>query len=425
MIRRLEELLNRRRRLHVDAAHDPLLPASRLHALELLIKLSTTRARSRRTQTSSGTRREWSQPTQPRAAMKPPVRKNYLLPAVEIPAFLLLLNGYDRIAFPNTYYNSGPSIREYFSFTICSPAIRSPGQGQFAEEAQSLATLCRAMMYGFRRSAGLELLGEARHANVGSYIWMITGETDNPDQRPGHDRQRRGRLRRGAVPDGKPRARTRQRARREARRLVGPTWAADRRSARSTGLNTGPVRRPLQVDAGSRDPATFTRLRVVNPAPRRFPTTGPDTNGVFPNALTPTSSMDYGTPRQGRISATSVRSTTSISRSPASTTCHDAIENVMTRVLRPRQRNTSPAGDGYCGVWGLYGRLRLHVARGLSVSEHRGSHRHDGSIVAVQGQRPAGHRPGRSRGSARREIREEETATIVTANAARAPWPCA
>ena len=27
--------------------------------------------------------------------------KSYLIPALEIPAFLLLLNGYDRLAYPN------------------------------------------------------------------------------------------------------------------------------------------------------------------------------------------------------------------------------------------------------------------------------------------------------------------------------------
>lgn len=46
------------------------------------------------------------------------VGKSYLIPALEIPAFLLLLNGYDRLAYPNMLEPSGkkPTAR------ICQPS---------------------------------------------------------------------------------------------------------------------------------------------------------------------------------------------------------------------------------------------------------------------------------------------------------------
>src|ERR1017187_10383822 len=47
-------------------------------------------------------------PTSPNRVLpgERPYRKNYLVPALEIPSFLILLNQYDRIAYPDTVYTS-------------------------------------------------------------------------------------------------------------------------------------------------------------------------------------------------------------------------------------------------------------------------------------------------------------------------------
>ena len=36
------------------------------------------------------------------------------------------------------------------------------------------------MMYGFARSSGLNFWESLGYANVGSFMWKISGETDNP-----------------------------------------------------------------------------------------------------------------------------------------------------------------------------------------------------------------------------------------------------
>src|SRR5580704_5720754 len=48
-------------------------------------------------------------PTSPDRVLpgEPPRRKNYWIPALEIPSFLVLLNQYDRFAYPDTVYRSG------------------------------------------------------------------------------------------------------------------------------------------------------------------------------------------------------------------------------------------------------------------------------------------------------------------------------
>ena len=51
--------------------------------------------------------------------------KSYLIPALEIPAFLLLLNGYDRLAYPNSVERTGkkPTTR------TCQPSGTTSSTG--------------------------------------------------------------------------------------------------------------------------------------------------------------------------------------------------------------------------------------------------------------------------------------------------------
>ncbi len=145
--------------------------------MEPLIKLSSgTTVAETIVRPSTGTAGPDS-PNEPNRVLpgEPPVRKNYLLPALEIPIFLLALNGYDRIAYPNTFYNSGlQSANKFFLHGHWEYDQDTFGEAQLGHPLQG------AMMYGFARSSGLNFWESLAYSNAGSYVWMITGETDNP-----------------------------------------------------------------------------------------------------------------------------------------------------------------------------------------------------------------------------------------------------
>jgi hypothetical protein len=116
-------------------------------------------------------------PTSPSRVLpgEPPQRKNYLIPALEIPLFQLLLNGADRLIYPHTDYetnldtgwnhlNHGPWVVDQDAFTVNQ--IGHPYQG--------------AMYYGFARSAGLNFWEGMLYSNAGSAIWELWGETTDP-----------------------------------------------------------------------------------------------------------------------------------------------------------------------------------------------------------------------------------------------------
>jgi hypothetical protein len=103
------------------------------------------------------------------------LRKNYWIPALEIPSFLVLLSQADRRVYPDNVYNSGyvssknhllhgPWVYDKDPFTINQ--VGHPYQG--------------ATMYGLARSSGLNFWESLAYANAGSFLWKIAGETDAP-----------------------------------------------------------------------------------------------------------------------------------------------------------------------------------------------------------------------------------------------------
>jgi hypothetical protein len=103
--------------------------------------------------------------------------KSYLIPAMEIPAFLLLLNVVNRQVYHpkavdydvdlSTFWengNHGHWVIDHDPFII----------NQFAHPYQG------AMHYGFARSAGLNYWESLFYANMGSFLWEMGGETTNP-----------------------------------------------------------------------------------------------------------------------------------------------------------------------------------------------------------------------------------------------------
>ena len=107
--------------------------------------------------------------------------KSYLIPALEIPAFLLLLNGYDRLAYPNDV-EGGKKVYDTDFSTFREHVVHGPwrvdqdafAMNQFAHPYQG------SMYQGFARSAGLNYWESLIYTNVGSFLWETGGETTNP-----------------------------------------------------------------------------------------------------------------------------------------------------------------------------------------------------------------------------------------------------
>jgi hypothetical protein len=107
--------------------------------------------------------------------------KSYLIPALEVPGFLGLLNGYDRIFHANDTQDG----KKVYSSTFSSTWEHLSKQNwvfdkdpfninQFAHPYQG------ATMYGLARSSGLGFWESLAYSNVGSFLWKMAGETDPP-----------------------------------------------------------------------------------------------------------------------------------------------------------------------------------------------------------------------------------------------------
>jgi hypothetical protein len=319
---------------------------ARVYALEPLIKLSSgTKAVETVTKASSETATNGGA-NEPNRVLpgEPPVRKNYLLPALEIPVFLLALNGFDRLAFPHTYYSSGlQSANKFFLHGHWEYDEDTFGEAQLGHPLQG------AMMYGFARSSGLNFWESLVYSNAGSYVWMITGETDNPRINGqvttgnagaifGEELYRMGSLvlERGSENGEKP-ARWR-------------SWCAAAIDP-PTGLNRvlfGDRYRWME----SRDPATFTRLSVGQTGSANVADDAPKQHEVVRQLASADFKMDYGLP--GKDGYRYIRPLDYFSfQITGVPDKHNALADVMTRGLL--FGNKYELGDDYRGVWGFYG----------------------------------------------------------------------
>ena len=108
-------------------------------------------------------------------------RRSNVLPVLETAGFLTLLSAYDRVAYANAVqdgkkvYSATPSttwdhlrqqtwVHDQDPFNV----------NQFEHPYQG------ATMYGLARSSGHRFWTSLIHANVGSFIWKMAGETDPP-----------------------------------------------------------------------------------------------------------------------------------------------------------------------------------------------------------------------------------------------------
>ncbi|WP_250679640.1 DUF3943 domain-containing protein [Geomonas sp. Red32] len=108
--------------------------------------------------------------------------KSYLIPAVEIPAFLFLLNMYDRVVYDDdhsdtgerTYYSNFDTIWRHLSRQEWGYDQDPFNVNQFAHPYQG------ATMYGLARSCGLGFWESWAYSNAGSFLWKMAGETGRP-----------------------------------------------------------------------------------------------------------------------------------------------------------------------------------------------------------------------------------------------------
>ena len=107
--------------------------------------------------------------------------KSYLVPALEIPGFILLLNGYDRFAYPNEV-EGGEKVYDTNLSTFWDHAVHGPwgsdqdnfSTNQFKHPYQG------SIYYGFARSAGLSFWESSAYTFAGSFLWETAGETTSP-----------------------------------------------------------------------------------------------------------------------------------------------------------------------------------------------------------------------------------------------------
>lgn len=107
--------------------------------------------------------------------------KSYLIPALEIPAFLVLLNVYDRFAYPDDM-EDGKKVYDTSISTFWDHLVHGPwGIDRDAFAINQFAHPYQGSMYqGFARSAGLNYWEALVYTNVGSFLWETAGETTNP-----------------------------------------------------------------------------------------------------------------------------------------------------------------------------------------------------------------------------------------------------
>jgi hypothetical protein len=295
--------------------------------------------------------------------------KSYLIPALEIPAFILLLNGYDRLAYPNSVEPSGEKTYSTNLSTFRDHVLHGPwvidtdafNVNQFMHPYQG------SMYYGFARSAGLNYWESLLYSNAGSFLWETGGETSDPSI---NDQIASGiagsffgealfRMASLVLEDGgdKP----------------GP-WRELGAAVLSppTGINRFTFGNRFKPVYPSHNPATFWRLRIGASMNSHLNDRG-GSSDINRNEATADFSMAYGLPGKPGYSYTRPFDFfhfefTSLGNAD------NPFDNVMIRGLLLGKKYE--VGDAYRGIWGLYGGydyISPHIFRVSSTSVSLGT----------------------------------------------------
>jgi hypothetical protein len=264
--------------------------------------------------------------------------KSYLIPALEVPGFLLLLNGYDRLAYPNQTEDG----KKVYSSTFSSTWEHLHRQNwvfdqdpfnvnQFAHPYQG------ATMYGLARSSGLGFWESLAYSNVGSFFWKMAGETDPPSINDQITTGNAGSLL------GEALFRMSQLVLRNKDGSGPDIWheAGAAIISPSTGFNRLAFGDRFKPIFPSYDPATYWRFRL-----------GSSLNGNSQQNAIMDFGMSYGLP--GKPGYTYTRPLDYFDFQIAGLArANNPVEDVLLRGLLYGKQYE--AGTDYRGIWGLYG----------------------------------------------------------------------
>jgi hypothetical protein len=293
--------------------------------------------------------------------------KSYLIPALEIPAFLFLLNRYDRYAYPDEYTAEGEKVYYTNWSTFRNHVLHGPWEidtdafamNQFNHPYQG------SIYHGIARSAGLNYWEALLYDNAGSFLWETAGENTNPSI---NDQIASGfggsffgealfRMS-GLVLEGdgsKPGF-----WRELGAAVISPP----------TGFNRLAFGNRFKPIFPSHDPATFWRVRLgvsknVHLSDQVDTTDKTEATGDF--------IMAYGLPGKPGYIYTRPFDYFHVEATTLGNS-DNPIENIMIRGLL--LGNDYEVGNSYCGIWGLYGGydyISPHIFRVSSTSASLGT----------------------------------------------------
>jgi hypothetical protein len=273
--------------------------------------------------------------------------KSYVIPAVEVPGVVLVLNAFNRLVVdPETYSTDGHSIwknlRTAPRFDTDPFNINQIGHPYLG-----------SIYYGFARSAGLSYWESFGYTLVGSFLWETGGEKSPPSVKPSINDYVTTTLGGSFVGESMFRM---------ASLLLeggGETpgfWRELGAAVLSppTGFNRLVFGERFKPVFPSRDPAVYIRLRLGVTL-----TTSVTNANLSPHVREQAGSMDfymtYGLPGKPGYKYTRpfdffLFEFTAV---PNARSAADAIENLTVRGLLIGDRYE--AGENYRGVWGLFG----------------------------------------------------------------------
>ena len=294
--------------------------------------------------------------------------KSYLIPALEIPGFILLLNGFDRLAFSNemsggkkTYDTNLETFRDHVFHGPWGIDTDAFAMNQFNHPYQG------SIYYGFARSAGLSYWESLLYSNAGSFLWETYGENTPPSTND-------------QIASGIAGSFFGEALFRMAGLLLEGDgakpgfWRELGAAAISppTGLNRLAFGNRFKTLFPSHDPAVFWRLRFGASLNSSLNDQS-GSSSINRNELTADYAMAYGLP--GKPGYSYNRPFDYFHFEAASVSSGDnPVDNLMIRGLLLGK--DYEAGKDYRGIWGLYGGydyISPHVFRVSSTSVSLGS----------------------------------------------------
>jgi Domain of unknown function (DUF3943) len=277
------------------------------------------------------------------------IHKSYLIPALEIPGFIVLLNAYDRVAYPNEEEN-GKKIYSSTPKTFWKHLTQGPWvlDNDSFNMNQFLHPYAGTVYFGFARSAGLNYWESSAYTFAGGFLWEMAGETTRPsinDQIAsgiagaflGEPLFRMASLLLESKPGGF--------FHELGAAIISPP----------TGFNRLVFGERFKPVFPSFDPAYFWQLRVGQSLNSRL--SGQDSSGTFRKYVNSVNfSMAYGLPGKTGYEYTrpfDYFQFDATASNGAGTYFENIFENIMARGLLLGNRYES--GDAYRGIWGLYG----------------------------------------------------------------------